>query len=277
MKTNTKRVINILLTLVMIISLFTALGGAALAAPVLSGAAASLAGDDVTLAVTAAGADGAFASLRVVLRDPAEAPTLPVNVYVNQYVLADGANSIVFPIEAADLKGLVLRLTLAAATGDGTIVTFLAVNVDKDYLNDLIDNAPDDASLYHPAAWPAFEAALAAAILVRDDPFASQVTVDAAADALAAAIADLRFLATAIVINAPIATTVPRNVKIPFTFTASPDPAFIDDVKWSTSNATFATVDKDGLVTVLGKTGTVTLTATCTYTGTTYSIVLRIV
>jgi len=272
MKTNTKRVINILLTLAMMISLITAFGGAALAAPVLSGASASLAGDDVTLNVSAAGAAGAFASLRVVLKED-----VTTFVHVDQFILADGDNEIVFPIEAADYKGLVLRITLAAAAADGTIVTYLAVNVDKDILNALIDGAPDE-DLYEHTTWAVYADALAKAIVVRDEPFASQIEVDAAVAELEAGLDQLLFKMTSIVINAPAATTVMRNQSYTFTFTGAPAPVYDAEVVWSVSNITYATVDPlTGVVKVLNKTGTVILTATDPYTGTYTSIVLRIV
>jgi len=80
---------------------------------------------------------------------------------------------------------------------------------------------------------------------------------------------------TSLVIGAPAATTVVRGATYIFEVTANPG-ALTDDVVWTVSNTSYATVTNDGKVTISSKTGTVLLTATAP-SGVAHSIVLRIV
>jgi len=69
--------------------------------------------------------------------------------------------------------------------------------------------------------------------------------------------------------------SVGRNRTIQFNVIASDD-AWLNLATWSTSNASLATVDENGLVTIKNMVGNVTLTITDRYSGLTSSIILRI-
>ena len=274
MKTNLKRVISIILGLAMMISLVTALGGVALAAPpVLSKPVASISGDLVTVKTVLSEVDASkFASLRALDKDTGG------YVYLNQYTLEVGENSRAFPVSAVALKGKVLKIIIAAGVGNGTQTAWLAIGVDKDALEDAIDAAPgfDKEALYSAVSWAVFGPALEEAIDVFEDETASQLEVDAACDALVDATAALQLLITSLKIKADPMVSVKRgDTGLTFALETN-EGAYTGGVTWAISNPAYATVTVDGVVTILNKTGTVILTATDSLTKLTFSIVLRI-
>ena len=152
--------------------------------------------------------------------------------------------------------------------------------IDRTEINALIGMAEAlDEFDYTADSWEksGIEACLPETVAVRDkeDWQISQEDIDAAAEALAAAYGKLRLKVTSLVINASVATTVMRGGTYAFNVTVNPG-APTDDIVWTISNATFAIVKPDGVVTILNKTGTAVLTATAP-SGVTSSIVLRIV
>jgi len=81
---------------------------------------------------------------------------------------------------------------------------------------------------------------------------------------------------TSIQIDAPPTTTVVRGGSYSFRATLN-EGALSGGIVWSVSNPLYATVDNNGAVTILNKTGTVILTAKDPDSGLSHSIVLRIV
>lgn len=279
MKTNKKRVISILLTVAVIVSMVSMLGSVAMAAPALSDGAASLDGDDVTVTFSGVDTAGAAASLMA---------TLKVGggyVFVDQYVLVEGDNSITFPIDALALKGLVINIRIAAGAGDGIIIIGLAINVDKTALGELLGSIPyaPDKDKYIDETWAYYAPFVNAAQIVWYDPLSSQAEVDEAYDNLLAAFEALVFKATKVVlVDVPPTLSVKRGEKITLVaegFSMYGSPVDVN-IEWTISNPAYATITKiDGysaLITVLNKTGTVNITAKDVITGFTTTFILRI-
>ena len=85
-----------------------------------------------------------------------------------------------------------------------------------------------------------------------------------------------KYPVTSISVDAPTVTNVVRGGKYNFTVTLN-EGAYEGDIVWSVSNQSYASVDSDGTVAILNKTGTVILTATDPLSSLNQSIVLRIV
>ena len=118
MKTNTKRVINIILALAMMISLITAFGSVALAAPELNNESAAYdkALEIVTVKVTLAGVeDSQYASLRAI--NTADGSFL----YLNQYELIVGQNIITFPVADEVIRGKSVDIIVCSKAGKVTM------------------------------------------------------------------------------------------------------------------------------------------------------------
>jgi hypothetical protein len=81
---------------------------------------------------------------------------------------------------------------------------------------------------------------------------------------------------TSIAIDAPTLVTIPRGISHKFEVILNAG-AIDDDIVWSVGNLTFATVNADGSINILNKTGTVPLIATDPESGLSSSIILRIV
>ena len=277
MKTNTKRAINIILSLAMMISLVTTLGGVALAAPVLSNASAAIVGEEITVRVTLEGVEGStYASLRAMDRDDETGAI----VFLDQYVLKAGLNDDVkFAIDAVELKGKVLKIVIAAGAGAGTAEVFLPIFVSKDALKAAIEAAELKVeSVYSARSWAVFAPALVAAVKVFEEPLASQAQVDAACKALVDATDGLELLMTKLKINAAATYSVKRNESYTFEIIVN-DGAYVGDLVWAVSNELYAEVEGDGLtaeVTIFNKTGTVILSVTDRLTKLSNTIVLRI-
>jgi hypothetical protein len=80
---------------------------------------------------------------------------------------------------------------------------------------------------------------------------------------------------TSLKIDTPAMLSVSRNSRLQLDLITNPT-AGLDYVVWSASDASFATVDQTGLVTVMNKMGMVVVTAKDTDSGRTHSVVLRI-
>jgi hypothetical protein len=76
-------------------------------------------------------------------------------------------------------------------------------------------------------------------------------------------------------INSPAMLSVARNSVTALGLIANLD-ATLESIVWASSDNSFATVDSDGIVTVLNKMGTVVITARDTRTGISHATVLRI-
>ena len=125
------------------------------------------------------------------------------------------------------------------------------------------------------ASWAAAKAAYDTAVLVLNEDYPLQSTIDAATADLLAAIDALEIAITYLKIDAPATSPVTRGKTYSFEVTLNAG-ASDDKVIWSVNNPVYATVDNNGNVTILNKTGTVILTATDPVGGLSYSIILRI-
>ena len=107
---------------------------------------------------------------------------------------------------------------------------------------------------------------------------AQQAAVDGFAAAINTAIASLieYVQITSIQISAPTTVTIPRGATLTFAVILNPG-ACDDDIVWDISNPTIATVTGNGNVTILNKTGTVTLAASDPVSGLQSSIVIRVI
>ena len=118
MKTNSKRVINIILALAMMISLITALSGVALAAaPALDGVA-SYDKEVITVKISGAGSS-AFASLRVLNTEDNSI------IFVDQVTLNVGETVILIPVDDVAVRGNYVDIIVASSIG--TVVMKLTV------------------------------------------------------------------------------------------------------------------------------------------------------
>jgi len=157
----------------------------------------------------------------------------------------------------------------------GLTATFF-YGVDKSALIEEIKNAPTLQGGYTDRSWQAMLSAIAAAEAVVEDEDATQAAVDNAQAALIASIKGLRIWITSVAIKAPALVTVVRGATYTFEAEVS-EGAFADILDWTVGNTTFATVNADGSVTILNKTGSVILTAKDPDTNISNSIILRIV
>jgi len=280
MKTNIKRVVNILLSVAMIISLCAALAGMAFASqaapPVLDNATAVLNGDSVTLQFSLTGVNGTMASLRTINK------TTGKYAYLNQLVLENGVNKVTFPVEASELNGATLQIIVAAATGTGTkevaIMTSSAA-VDKAALTAAIKDAKNNIASVAAADKAALETAIAAAEKVEADKTASQGEVEKALKALKDAIALLHFEATGIAFVSGAMITLPRTQTIgPFNASATFGGGIgtATDIVWVIGNPALLRDNGDNTFTALNKTGSCTLTAYDKISEKSYSVVIKI-
>ena len=82
---------------------------------------------------------------------------------------------------------------------------------------------------------------------------------------------------TSIKIDAPAAASVQRGETVSFGVAVTPQNASTEGIIWAVSNPLLATVNADGTVTMLNRTGTVILTVTVQGSNVSHSIVIRIV
>ena len=289
MKTNTKKVINILLTLSMLVSMVTVFGSVALAAPVpKDGMTAVCVVDEVTVSFEADDDEG-HASVMVytkTITDGVESPDYTRLVHIDQTLPAgvvEGENSFSFVLDITpygplfSAGGMIVKIIVR--TADFERVAYVAVAVDKTALIDLFNAGPrwPDKDKYYGPTWDIYIGALDWAAIVIADPLASQIVVDAAYDRLEAAIAQLRFLLTAVQVDALALQTVVRNQTYFFDVIPTAPGLFEMNIEWTINPLYGYTDNEKGSVTILNRTGTVVLYAEDTYSGIITQITLRII
>ncbi|MCL2151885.1 MAG: Ig-like domain-containing protein [Oscillospiraceae bacterium] len=281
MKTNTKKVINIVLTLAMLFSLITAFGGVSLAAAEISEVSAAHDDGVVSVEYNLAGADKVvWASLRAAKVVGGDL------VYLDQYDLENGEeNDVEFAIDNVALKGLVLKVFVASAAGSADAL--VAIDVEKDELDAEIAISPIDRPQEFSVSaqvWGDYVEAYDAAVAASEYPFSSQLEVDAALEDLQDAHDTLAKKITSVGFpdNVPAMVTLARGQS--YTFQAIFDSAFegnfaiATDFEWSLLVPGFAAIDAvSGKVIAGTKAGTVPLQVKDKITGLTAQIVLRIV
>ena len=290
MKSNTKKVINIVLTLAMIFSMMVALGSVAMAAPVLGEATAAFVGDTEEVTIDFVSSEAGLASLRAIIASRVDGEWVESDklldwVAADQYSLVEAANSLSFAIAREDLQGEIIKIIVAGAPGTGTTSALLAVDVDRYSLGWAFKSCPavpEDQGKYTAETWAIFKGIYDAAVLVDEDEFASQAEVDAACEALSGAIRQLNSVIVGIKIDAIAATTVSRNTTYTFdTILDSADPGhtLFTQIVWSTNMPAYATVldAEKGIIKINNLPGTAILTVTDKYTGLSATIVLRII
>lgn len=285
MKTNIKRVVNILLSMAMIVSLFVALGGMALAAPELKYAQATLQGDKVAIKFEVANADvGTQASLRIINKDTGK------YYYLNQIELKAGVMQVSFPVNAEEIAKdkATLRVIVVAATGTGTAdITISNGFVDKTELTAAIKSAKANLAQC-TVGKDAVETAIENAEKVEADSTATAKQVEDALDALKKAIAAATYNATGI----PFASGAIHNVKrgeVLGPFTITPDFGGNETgntpvVTWTIGNTALLQHDAGSPTTdtltatfkALNKTGSCTITAKDSVSGKSYSVVVKV-
>ena len=289
MKTNVKRVINILLTLAMIFSLITAFSGVAKAAPALSNGDFIAVGDVIKIDWKAAGISaGQQASIRVF---PKGAPA--TLAYINQVTL-EAENEFDIPLFVeAPVKGVLLDVVIAAATGDGTITIPAVIGTEKGDLQALYNASPVKEALYEAASWAQYVDVKADVQTCLASKLAIQTDVNELYADFVAAIKLLMYKCTAIKIDAPAAMTVPRNstytipafgigaIKEEGSGIADYEIPVFEDFTWSINPTGYVTVETnaDGYAVIKAgaKTGTAVLIVTDKLTGVASNIVLRII
>jgi len=305
MKTNTKKVINILLTLAMIFSMVTAFGGIAMAAPVLSDGEASIAGDDITVTFESTEA-APMASLRAWSVDDGVQVLIPD--YLNQFPVVAGANSITFPvdviIENVTVNTKTFKIVVAAAPDAGTIEIICDVNGDKTELEALLYNVAGpiffDSSAYDGAAkydedlesWSVFWLAYLNAYGNVYCGIATQAVIDETVIALQAAIDALQLKTTQEILSLQLdsLTILPLDSFFKNTIyelsIADPGVApngqpYSYNLEWKVNNTSFATVlsseGPSATIKTLNKNGMLMITVTDTISGLSAIMVVMII
>jgi len=301
MKTNTKKVINILLTLALIFSMITVFGGTARAAGGLTNGFAELDGDNLTILVDSD--EAVEASLRIWLctvkgeDDPALYVLDDVD-YIEQPVLAVGTNEIEAVVKDSsqtpngiiyDYKAYIIRLDAS----NGGITIFLEVNGDKAALLELMQQVSwwnglgvlGDGQIYDLThqTWADLQALYGVVqwgVLYEQS---TQAQIDEAKDALQAAFDAAQKLLPKenLVLQLLSLSIKPMGTLYRFeTYQleiVDPGPGYSFDLTWSVNNPAYADIDpKTGEIDILNKTGNITITVKDEISKKSASIVVRI-
>ena len=291
MKTNTKKVINILLSLALIFSMVTVFGGTAKAAGSLSNGAATIAGDTITILVDSSEAEEA--SLRIWIEG--EEDDLDDVAYIEQPALVAGTNTIEAFVDGA-VPNVYLRYAflIRIVGASGSIDITCEVNADKTALIDKWNEVYNILSRSEEIDFEYvkdanFDALGALYVDVKDNV----KDVPALTPAVLQAIEDLQNAIDALTFKqiegkpvlslAEIAiqqmSTLSRYGVYPLTI-VTPPPGTQYLLEWSVNDPSYGVIDPEsGVLYVLNKTGNIRITVTDIHpngSGASASIILRI-